>query len=149
MRIGFDLSRIQKDSRKEFFPTYITTRSFSRNSLWHYNVLIMKVIGLVNGPLELGKREIINLTSKQVQDLFDSSILDAEELYHLNSGNKLNFGTIELLKKLWKGKKMLPFLLRLRKTIKNMKNAKKIYLEYPESFDGFLQWKNKIEHLYR
>jgi len=123
--------------------------SFSRNSLWHYNVLIMKVIGLVNGPLELGKREIINLTSKQVQDLFDSSILDAEELYHLNSGNKLNFGTIELLKKLWKGKKMLPFLLRLRKTIKNMKKAKKIYLEYPESFDGFLQWKNKIEHLYR
>ena len=123
--------------------------SFSRNSLWHYNVLIMKAIGLVNGPLELGKREIINLTSKQVQDLFDSSILDAEELYHLNSGNKLNFGTIELLKKLWKGKKVLPFLLRLRKTIKNMKNAKKIYLEYPESFDGFLQWKNKIEHLYR
>jgi flavin-dependent dehydrogenase len=122
--------------------------SFSRDSLWYYNVHIMKVIGGFNGPLELGKRKILNLTSKQVQDLFDSGILDAEELYQLNSGNGLNFRKIEMLKKLWKGKKVLSFLFSLRKTIKDMRKAKKIYLEYPESFDGFLQWKKKIERLY-
>lgn len=122
--------------------------SFSKDNLWQYNVHIMKAIGVVNGPLELGKRKIINLTSKEVQKLFDSSILDAEELYQLNSGNKLNFGTIEMIKKLWKGKKVLTLLLSLRKTIKNMKKSKRIYLEYPESFDGFPKWKKKIERLY-
>ncbi|MFX0208389.1 MAG: NAD(P)/FAD-dependent oxidoreductase, partial [Candidatus Hodarchaeota archaeon] len=122
--------------------------NFSRKSLWHYNVHIMKTIGIVNGPLELGKRQIINLTSKQVQYLFDSRIFNAEELYQFNSGKKLNFGRIEMLKKLWKGKKMLTFFLRIRKTIEDMKKAKKIYLEYPASFDGFLQWKKRIEQLF-
>ncbi|MHA1167820.1 MAG: geranylgeranyl reductase family protein [Candidatus Hodarchaeales archaeon] len=121
---------------------------FSKEQLWSYNVDIMNHIGSVNGPLELGKRKVISLSSKQIQEFFTSGIIEANDFYRLNAGEGLDFGKIEMLKKAWKGRRLLRFLVSLRKTMKDMEKAKNLYLNYPETFDEFIDWKKKIEQIY-
>ncbi|MHA2295095.1 MAG: NAD(P)/FAD-dependent oxidoreductase [Candidatus Hodarchaeales archaeon] len=121
---------------------------FTRDNLWSYNIDSMNHIGAINGPLELGKREVIGLTSKQIQEIFRCGILQADDLHRLNAGIDLTFGKVDLVKRAWKGKRLPFFLLGILSVMRNMKKAKKLYLNYPETFNDFIDWKERIEKIY-
>ena len=53
------------------------------------------------------------------------------------------------LRRAWRGKTVLPFLISLMGTLNRMAKAKHMYETYPETWEDFLHWKRDMVNLYQ
>ena len=116
--------------------------------LWDYNVNFMRQTGAHEAPLALAKTEITKATNKELNLLFDREIISAQDLYNLNAGRPITSGMNANLKRVWRGKSILPFLWGIQKTMKQMKTVKNLYFEYPENHEELKYWKAKIVNIF-
>ena len=128
----------------------IKTGDYSRDGpLWEYNVNFMRDLGAREAPLAIAKVTLVKATNNELITLLGKQVVTAEDLYDLNNGDPLKMGFSSLIKRAWRGKTIIPFLLRLRSTMKRMADAKKMYETYPDNWEDFLKWKKKIVELYQ
>jgi hypothetical protein len=121
----------------------------TKGPLWDYNVNFMRLTGAHEAPLALGKTEIVKATNKELNLIFDKEVISAQDLYNLNAGRPITSGISVTLKRAWRGKTILPFLMNINKTMKQMKTVKNLYLNYPENPEDLKQWRQKIAILFK
>ncbi len=109
----------------------------------------MRDLGAKEAPLAIAKVALVKATNKELITLLGKKVVTAEDLYDLNNGDPLKMGFTSLIKRAWRGKTIIPFLLSLRRTVKQMALAKNLYEAYPDNWDDFLEWKRKIVELYQ
>lgn len=128
----------------------LQTGNYSRTGpLWNYNYNYMRDTGAKEAPLALMKVTLVTGTNREIMTILDNQVITAEDLYNLNSGEPLSLSLSSKIKRAYRGKTILPFLLRVLKTLRNMDAARKLYKNYPDNWNDFLVWKKQIVNLYR
>ncbi len=122
----------------------------STKGLWPYARHYMTTSGAKNGPLAIMKDFVITLENDVLTEVMEKKILTEEDFLALNSEAEFSMSIMEKAKRVFRARKMLGFLRDLKKTVDKMEQAKQLYLNYPEQpGKSFLEWKAKIEDLYR
>lgn len=116
--------------------------------LWDYNVNFMRQTGAYEAPLALVKTEITKATNKDLNVLFENNIISAQDLYDLNSGKPISSGLLITLKRVWKGKSILRFLVGMQQKTRQMKTVKQMYLNYPDNAEGLKDWSVKVAKIF-
>ncbi|MFW9929399.1 MAG: geranylgeranyl reductase family protein [Candidatus Thorarchaeota archaeon] len=125
-------------------------RNYSRDGpLWDYNVNFMRDLGFKEAPLAIAKVTLVTATNKELTTLLGNKVVTPEDLYDLNNGDPLKMGLKSKIVRAWRGKTVIPFLLRLLNTMKRMDTARELYANYPDNWNDFLVWKQKIVKLYQ
>ncbi|MHA2362907.1 MAG: geranylgeranyl reductase family protein [Candidatus Hodarchaeales archaeon] len=117
--------------------------------LWNYNIGYMRSMGMKEAPLAIGKSYIVTATNFILNTLFEKEVIDAQDLYNLNAGNTIDMSLKTKIKRGWRGRSILRFLLGLSSTMKRMNKAQKMYENYPDNWKDFLIWREKISELYQ
>ncbi|MFX0208233.1 MAG: geranylgeranyl reductase family protein [Candidatus Hodarchaeota archaeon] len=120
----------------------------SMNGLWNYSVEFMNTIALVNAPLAIMKDFIIPLPSSLINTVFHKKIVEAGDLLYGNATGEISGGFFKTLQRVYRGKGMLRTLLKFRSVLKKMDKARDLFLNYPKTPEGFLEWREKISKLY-
>lgn len=117
--------------------------------LWDYNVNFMRQTGAHEAPLALAKTEITKATNRELNLIFENEVITAQDLYNLNAGRPITSGFGVTLKRVWRGKSILPFLMGIQKTMKSMNTVKEMYFNYPENPEDLKQWRQKISTIFK
>ncbi|MFX1516288.1 MAG: NAD(P)/FAD-dependent oxidoreductase [Promethearchaeota archaeon] len=120
----------------------------SMKGLWDYSVEFMNTIALVNAPLAIMKDFIIPLPSTLINNVFHKKVVEAGDLLYGNATGEISRGFFKTLQRAYRGKRMLGTLLKFRSVLKKMDKARDLFLNYPKSPEGFLEWREKISKLY-
>ena len=108
----------------------------------------MRETGVHEAPLALAKTQIVKASNRELNTIFNNEVITAGDLYNLNSGLPIAGGLVTNLKRAWRGKSMLPFLIGLQQTMGKMKKVKQLYLNYPESPEELKIWRSQIVKLF-
>jgi hypothetical protein len=109
----------------------------------------MNTIALVNSPLAIMKDFIIPLPSSLINTVFHKRIVEAGDLLYGNATGELpSTGFFKTLQRAYRGRRMLGTLLKFRSVLKKMEKARDLFSNYPETPEGFLEWRAKISKLY-
>jgi len=116
--------------------------------LWKYNVEYMRKQACKTSPLTLVKRVIVKADNETINEIFQKQFLSQEDIDRINNGEGLNFSLLDKIKFIIKGRNVLGFLNKLRKTLKDFEKAKALYETYPASYDGFLEWRDQLDEIF-
>ncbi len=117
--------------------------------LWDYNMTLMRKVGAINAPLEILKLVITGTTNKQINQVFSKGLLTQEDLHSVNAGQGLSINRLNKFKRLLKGWRLFGLINSVRKGLKDYKKAEELYKNYPDNFNDFQKWRNKISKLYK
>lgn len=124
--------------------------NYSREGpLWDYNVNFMRDLGAKEAPLAIAKVIIAKASNKEWITMLGNGVVTPDDLYNLIKGDPLEMGFKTKLTRTWKGKAILPYLIKLLGVIKRMDKAKEMYLNYPDNWQDFLEWKKTIVELFK
>ena len=116
--------------------------------LWAYNVQFMRSVGAINAPLALIKDVVIGTTNREINEALSKGVLTAEDIDGINAGHGMRLSHFSKIKRLWKGRRILGLLKKLRHAFNDYQKAENFYKSYPEDFNSFEDWRNKILKLY-
>ena len=117
--------------------------------LWNYNVSYMRETGAYEAPLALAKTQITRATNNDLNVLLEKEVISPQDLYNLNSGKPIESGLILNIKRAWRGKSIIFFLLAMQRKMIEMKKVKDLYLNYPESAENLKYWRKKIIAIFK
>lgn len=113
----------------------------SLNSLWQFNYEYNINYGHVQAANHVMRRQIEELSDEQLNALFAAELFTEEELIEAIEKGSLSIGFTAKLKKFGKLAKHPRLLMAMKRLYSGMKKAREIYRGYPETPDGFLQWR--------
>lgn len=128
----------------------IKTGNLSRDGpLWKFNVEYMRKQAYKTSPLTMVKRVIVKADNDTINEIFTKNLLTQDDIDSINNGDGLKLSMFEKAKFLIKARKVIGFLNELRKTVKDYDKAKELYLNYPESYSGFIDWQKDIDAVFK
>ena len=116
--------------------------------LWKYNIDFMRKTGAYEAPLALAKTRITKASNKDLNTLLEKKVIEPQDLYNLNAGVPISSSLTTNIRRAWKGKLILPFLLSMKRTMLKMEIVKHMYLNYPERPEELRNWRKKIIKLF-
>ncbi|MFX0085776.1 MAG: hypothetical protein ACFFAU_08880, partial [Candidatus Hodarchaeota archaeon] len=122
--------------------------TLAMENLWNYNVEFMTTIAPINAPLAIMKDYIIPLPSSLINEVFHKKIIQGEDLMYGNASGEISGGLFKTLQRVYRGRRMIGTLLKLRSILKKMDKARGLYYNYPKSPVEFPIWREKILELY-
>jgi geranylgeranyl reductase family protein len=127
----------------------IKAEDYSRDGpLWEYNINFMRDLGAKEAPLAIAKVTLVKANNRELTTLLGNGVVTPEDLYDLNNGDPIKMDLKSKIRRGWRGKTILPYLLKLNGTINRMEKARNMYLNYPDNWQDFLDWKKKIVEIY-
>ncbi len=122
---------------------------FSLQALWPFNVKFQREIGGRYASLEIFKWLLITLNDSQLSKAMGSKIVADEDIEKLGMQEEIMFSTIEILRRLWRGKRIPRVMLRLFRTAKRMQAIVAHYQAYPDQVDKFKSWQAELRKLHK
>lgn len=127
----------------------IERNDVSLESLWSFNYRYNQNYGHVQAANHVLRRHIEDLSDEQINNLFAAELFTEEELIEAIEKGSLSISFTSKLKKFGKLAKHPRLLMALKRLVKDMKMARKIYLEYPEDPTGFLKWRESATDFFQ
>ncbi|MFX1588069.1 MAG: hypothetical protein ACFFC1_07940, partial [Promethearchaeota archaeon] len=121
---------------------------YSLNSLWDYNVNIMRNIGAEFASLDLLRMVLQVLNNDELNFGLEQDLLSGEEILEISSTGNLNLPILSMLTKAVKGISKPNLLLDLNYLRIRMNEISKIYKKFPENKEEFDLWRNKVLQVY-
>ncbi|MFX0064312.1 MAG: NAD(P)/FAD-dependent oxidoreductase [Candidatus Hermodarchaeota archaeon] len=121
---------------------------YSKSMLWSYNCDVMGELGLENAKLEVVKNFMISLTNKQILELMNKRVIEEDDIINVFQGS-FSMSNFEKLIRIWRGKKIIGILNRIRVTQLKLEKVEKHYKNYPKTPEEFPKWKRKSMELFR
>ncbi|MFW9937328.1 MAG: geranylgeranyl reductase family protein [Candidatus Thorarchaeota archaeon] len=121
---------------------------YSLNSLWDYNVNIMRNIGAEFASLDLLRMVLQVLNNDELNFGLEQDLLSGEEILEISSTGNLDLPILSMLTKAVKGISKPNLLLDLNYLRIRMNEISKIYKKFPENKEEFEQWRNKVLQVY-
>lgn len=116
----------------------------SLESLWDYNVKYNNQYGFIQAGGHVLRLGLFSLNDSDINKILGAKILSDEDILYALEHGKLQTefsAKIKMTRKLIKYPKLL---FALKKIQIRMEKARSLYLNYPESPDGFLEWRKKV-----
>lgn len=112
--------------------------------LWNYNVNFMHQTGAHEAPLALAKTQITKASNKVLNTLLEKEVIEPQDLYNLNAGIPISSSLVTDIKRIWRGKSIIPFLLGMKGIMIKMSTVKQLYFNYPEKPEDLKFWRKNI-----
>jgi len=120
----------------------------SKNNLWAYNLMhyAKDSYGPKYTALDAFRIYLQSSRPEHIDFVVENRILEAEDLLNLTTKGKLGFST--KLKKVFRGIRNPSLLMELDDVRKVMNEISQHCLDYPQSFEGFPQWKKRTDQIF-
>lgn len=120
---------------------------FSEKSMWDYAKNYMRKIGAKHAALDIFRIFLQSTTDDELSYGMKKRVLREEDVLRASLEGDIRLSVLEKLGRAVKAPMKPRLLLRLRKAARLMKQAKALYLNYPDPED-FAKWKLKVDTLF-
>ena len=121
----------------------------SQKGLWRYNVRYNQEYGAKQAALDVFRIFLQGLKDDDLNYGMRAQLITEDDLLKANLGEDLKLNITEKAKRLLKGWRKLGLLNDLRYVADKMKEAKQLYLNYPESPENFNEWRKRSEAFFK
>jgi len=119
----------------------------SRNGLWDYNKRFNQEYGAKQASLDVFRVFLQTLKDDDLSYGMKAQLITEDDLLKANLGEDLRLNITEKAKRLLKGIRKLDLLKNLQYTAAKMKEAKQLYLNYPD-VENYENWLNNVHKLF-
>ena len=120
----------------------------SREELWPINVMYMQRYGAKQAGLDVFRIFLQGLTDDLLNYGMRYRLVKEEDVLRASLGEELHLNITEVTGRIFRGMGRLPFLNRLRRMAKLLKEAKAICQDYPASPESFPKWKVRVQEVF-
>ncbi len=131
----------------EFIIKALENGDVSREALWPYTGVFMKLYGAKQAGLDIFRMLLQRLTNKEMNYGMQHHLITDDDLLKTSMGEDMNLNITEKTSRLFKGLGSLSLLKKLNATAKIMKEIKALYRNYPSSPEGLQEWEKKVQLL--
>ena len=131
----------------EFIIKALENGDVSREALWPYTGVFMKLYGAKQAGLDIFRMLLQRLTNKEMNYGMRHHLITDDDLLKTSMGEDLKLNITEKTGRLFKGLGSLSLLKKLNATAKIMKDIKALYRNYPSSPEGLREWEEKVQLL--
>ena len=131
----------------EFIIKALENGDVSREALWPYTGVFMKLYGAKQAGLDIFRMLLQRLTNKEMNYGMRHHLITDDDLLKTSMGEDMNLNITEKTSRLFKGLGSLSLLKKLNATAKIMKEIKALYRNYPSSPEGLQEWEKKVQLL--
>ena len=116
----------------------------SMRGLWRYQRLYHEAYGAKQAALDVARMFLQRLSNEDLNLIFRSGIIDSAGIYDLGTHGVLSSRTLSMLGSALRLAVSRPTMLRHLAKLKSfMERAKQLYLEFPESPEGYEEWRRR------
>lgn len=120
----------------------------SRIGLWAYNGNYMEVYGLKQAGLDIFRKLLQSSDDEELNYGMACRLITEEDLLQTSLGQEVKLNITEKAVRVFRGMRKIGFLKRLRDMAKAIGVTREWYKNYPESPEGFEEWKRKTKALF-
>ena len=131
----------------EFIIKALENGDVSREALWPYTGVFMKLYGAKQAGLDIFRMLLQRLTNKEMNYGMRHHLITDDDLLKTSMGEDMKLNITEKTSRLFKGLGSLSLLKKLNATAKIMKDIKALYRNYPSSPEGLQEWEEKVQLL--
>ncbi len=131
----------------EFIIKALENGDVSREALWPYTGVFMKLYGAKQAGLDIFRMLLQRLTNKEMNYGMRHHLITDDDLLKTSMGEDMNLNITEKTSRLFKGLGSLSLIKKLNATAKIMKEIKALYRNYPSSPEGLQEWEKKVQLL--
>ncbi len=113
----------------------------SQNALWGYNRAYMDAYGYKQASLDVFRMFLIGSSDEDLNYGMNCKLVTEDDVLKAAMGDDFHLNITETAKRVFKGRKRLGFLNKLRLTVKLMREVRAHYKLYPTSPEGFETWR--------
>jgi len=115
----------------------------SQEALWGYNRAYMDVYGNKQASLDVFRMFLIGSSDEDLNYGMNCKLVTEDDVLKAAMGDEFHLNITETAKRVFKGRKRLGFLNKLRLTVKLMREVREHYKLYPTSPEGFEAWRQE------
>ncbi len=113
----------------------------SREALWDYNCQYMASYGKKQASLDMFRLFLVACSDDDLNYGMNYKLITEDDVLRAAMGNDFHLNITETAKRVFKGRKRLGFLNKLRLTVNMMREVRAHYEEYPASPEKFETWR--------
>ncbi len=113
----------------------------SKEALWGYNNQYMSSYGKKQASLDIFRMFLIGCGDDDLNYGMNCKLITEDDVLKAAMGNDFHLNITETAKRVFKGRKKLGFLNKLRLTVKMMREVRAHYEAYPSSPENFEAWR--------
>ncbi len=115
----------------------------SQQALWDYNRGYMDIYGCKQASLDIFRIFLVGCSDEDLNYGMNCKLITEDDVLRAAMGDDFHLNITETAKRVFKGRKRLGFLNKLRLTVKSMREVKAHYKLYPTSPEGFDAWRQE------
>jgi geranylgeranyl reductase family protein len=127
----------------------IEANDISLEGLWRFNVEYnQNHYGQKIAALDIMRRLLQEVGNEEFEYVINNRIITTEDLLRANAGEGIELSAMDKAGRFLRGLRRLGLLRRIQKASKAMSNMLQLYQNFPETSDGFADWKRQVEYIY-
>ena len=119
----------------------------SQKALWGYNNLYMASYGKKQASLDIFRMLLIASSDADLNYGMNCKLITEDDVLKAAMGDEFHLNITETAKRVFRGRKRMGFLKKLRLTVKMMREVRAHYEAYPTSPDNFEAWRSQTVKL--
>lgn len=121
----------------------------SREGLWSYNVKYLRWYGVKQAGLEVFRIFLQACTDEDLNYGMKHKLITEEDLLKASMGEEAQVNITDATVRVFRGLRKLGFLKKLRGTVDLMRKVRIWYGRYPDSPEGFEEWRKGAKDLFK
>jgi digeranylgeranylglycerophospholipid reductase len=115
----------------------------TQKALWGLNRAYMDTYGSKQASLDIFRMLLVGSNDDDLNYGMNCKLITEDDVLKAAMGDEFHLNVTETAKRVFKGRKRLGFLNKLRMTVKLMREVRAHYQTYPTSPEGFEPWRQK------
>ncbi len=121
---------------------------WSIKTLWSLNTLYMSKVGARQASLDLFRLFLQRLSNDDLNYGMSRGLMRESDIYETSISGELKMSVVEKVSRIIAGLGRPSLLAKLKVVADYMKKIRVLYHEYPESPEGFEEWRSNLRKLY-
>ena len=119
----------------------------TQSALWNYNRMYMDSYGKKQASLDVFRMFLISSNDDDLNYGMNCKLITEEDVLKAAMGDEFRLNITETAKRVFRGRKRIGFLKKLKLTVDMMRQVRAHYDVYPTSPEEFEAWRLKTENL--
>jgi len=119
----------------------------TQKALWSYNNLYMESYGKKQASLDFFRMLLIASSDADLNYGMNCKLITEDDVLKAAMGDEFHLNITETAKRIFRGRKRMGFLKKLRLTVKMMREVRAHYEAYPTSPENFEAWRSQTVKL--
>jgi len=119
----------------------------TQSALWEYNRMYMDSYGKKQASLDIFRMLLIASSDEDLNYGMNCKLVKEDDVLKAATGEELHLNITETARRVFRGRKRIAFLRKLRSTVGLMKQVRAHYDAYPSSPESFETWRLKTVDL--